>query len=135
MATDKDLITEIENSAPLKSFREELANEVSFRAPNSIKFNPMLIMMAISIIVQIIIAWRRNHSDDTVVGWLRNARTLSRWRVLTLRRRLDGLWQDVCDGKNCDDNLLFDAMLDKLENLSDESLAEIMRLAKEKGAE
>lgn len=134
MATDAELIKEIEESEQLKKLREEISDEISFRAPGLPKFAPMLILMAISIIVQVIIACRKKTSDEKIVGWLRTARTVPRWRVLTLRRRLDNLWQDYCDEQNCDKNVLFDALLDKSENASDAEIAEIMRLATEKDA-
>lgn len=135
MATDKELITAVESNATLRRVREELLNEISFRAPGSTQFDPMLILMAISIIVQVIIACRKRNSDEKIIGWLQNARTLPRLRTIRLRRKLDALWQDHCEGENCDKNVLFDALLDTSENASDAEIAEILQMAAQRGAE
>ena len=135
MTTDKELIAAVESSDPLRRVREELLSEISFRAPGSAQFDPMLILMALSIIIQVIIACRKRNSDERITDWLRNARTLSRLRTIRLRRKLDALWQDYCEGQNCDKNVLFDALLDVSENASDAEIAEIIQMAAQKGAE
>jgi hypothetical protein len=94
----------------------------------------MLILMAISIIVQVIIACRNRNSDAKIVNWLRNARTLPRLRTIRLRRKLDALWQETCGKPDCGKNVLFDALLDASENASDEELSEILQLAAQEGA-
>jgi hypothetical protein len=135
VAIDKELIAGVEGSATLRRVREELLNEISFRAPGSTQFDPMLILMAISIIVQVIIACRKRNSDEKIIDWLQNARTLPRLRTIRLRRKLDALWQDYCEEQNCDKNVLFDALLDVSENASDAEIAEILQMAAQEGAE
>jgi len=132
--TNDPLIARIESSQVLRRARESLLSELSFRADGLARFDPMLILMAISIIVQVIIACRNRNSDAKIVNWLRNARTLPRLRTIRLRRKLDALWQETCGKPDCGKNVLFDALLDASENASDEELSEILQLAAQEGA-
>lgn len=90
--------------------------------------------MAISIVVQVILACRNKNSDAQLVDDLRNARTLPRWRALTMRRKLNTLWADYCSGDDCDRHILYDSLLDIAETASDDEITEILKLAVEKEA-
>lgn len=88
--------------------------------------------MAISIVVQVILACRNKNSDAQLIDDLRNARTLPRWRVLNMRRKLNALWADYCSGEDCDKHILYDVLLDMAENASDVEIDEILKLASAK---
>lgn len=132
MRDDKELIGQIERSDKLAGLRARLARELDFRCGSLVQFDPMLILMAISIVVQVILACRHKNSDEQLVDDLRNARTLPRWRMLTMRRRLNALWSDYCSGEDCDKHILYDSLLDVAENASDDEIGEILKLAVKK---
>lgn len=135
MRDNKELIGQIAANDKLAGLREKLSDELTFRAGGDVQFNPMLILMAISIIVQVILACRNKNSDEQLVDDLRNARTLPRWRVLQMRRKLNALWSDYCEGEDCEKHILYDALLDIAENASDDEIAEILKLAVNKEAQ
>jgi len=131
--TDAELIDKIESSAVLRRASENLFSEVSFRAGKSARFAIITILTAISIVIQVIALCQKRNSRESLVNWLKNARTLPRFRTIRIRRRLDTLWQEHCgdDPEECDKNVLFEAMLDTAENATDEEINEIMQLAAE----
>lgn len=126
---NEKLIGQISENPRLASLRQQLASELAFRAGGDVQFDPMLILMAISIIVQVVIACRRKNSAEQIIADFRNARTLPRWRMLTIQRKLNALWLDYCDGSDCNKELLYDALLDIAENSADEEIEEILNLA------
>jgi len=123
------LIRQIAQNDKLQPLRDKLAEELAFRSGYLAQFDPMLILTAISIIVQIILACRNKHSDEQLCDAIRNAKTLPRWRVLLMRRKLNNLWADYCVGDDCNNNILYDALLEIAENSEDEEITEILRLA------
>jgi hypothetical protein len=125
------LVNQIAQNDKLASLRTKLDNELVFRsgAGGGAQFSPMLILMAISIVVQVILACRNKNSEAQLIDDLRNARTLPRWRVLQMRRKINALWSDYCEGDDCDKNILYDALLDIAENAADEEIEEILKLA------
>jgi hypothetical protein len=135
--SDDALIAKIESSPVLRQASEKLFSEVSFRAGKSARFAIITILTAISIVVQIIALCQKRHSKDTIVDWLKNARTLPRFRTVRLRRRLDALWQEHCgdDPEECESNALFAAIMDVGENATDEEINELLRLADETQAD
>ena len=130
MSTDP-LIARIESSAALRRARETLLDEVAFRADPSARFSPMLILMAISIIVQMIAICKERNTEERIVNWIKNARTLPRFRTKLLRRRLDALWETQCGDspEGHENNALFDAVLDLGETATDAEIKEIMTMA------
>ncbi len=135
--SDTELIAKIESSSVLRQASENLFSEVSFRAGKSARFAIITILTAISIVVQIIALCQKRHERDKIVGWLKNARTLPRFRTARLRRRLDALWQEHCgdDPEECERNALFAAIMDVGENASDAEINELLRLADETQAD
>lgn len=129
MRDPNQLIGQIAQNERLLSLRTKLASELAFRSGNLSQFDPMLILMAISIVVQVILACRNRNSESQLIDDLRNARTLPRWRVLHIRRKLNALWADHCAGDDCDKHILYDALLDIAENASDDEINEILTLA------
>lgn len=132
----EQLIARIESSVALRRARETLLNEVSFRADQSARFSPMLILMAISIIIQMIAICKERNTEERIVSWIKNARTLPRFRTRRLRRSLDELWEQHCgdNPEGCENNALFDAVLDLGETSTDTEIKEIMTMASEVAA-
>ena len=131
--TNDELVKKIESSTVLRRASENLFSEVSFRAGKSSQLAIIVILTAISIVVQIIALCQKRNSNDSIVSWIKNARTLPRLRTIRLRRRLDALWQEHCGGdtEECDKNVLLEALLDTAENSTDEEINELIQLADE----
>ncbi len=134
MRTD-DLQHRIESSAVLKHAAGQLRDEVAFRADKSVEFDPMLIIMIVSIIVQVIVHCRENSTSDEVRQNIRDLRALPVRRLLRLRRKLNALWHEKCHGSAVQtDNPLLAAVYELSETADDAAIDEIMRLAENTGA-
>lgn len=84
----KDYSTQIETDARLKSIQEKLASDLAARADQGAQFDPMLIIMLISIAVQIIIHCREQRADEVVRQSIKNIKTLPLRRLWRLRREV-----------------------------------------------
>jgi hypothetical protein len=130
-----DLQHRIESSAALKRAAGQLRDEVAFRADKSVEFDPMLIIMIVSIIVQLIIHCRETNTSDEVRQNIRDLRALPVRRLLRLRRKLNTLWREKCRGSEVQpDNPLLAAVYELSETADDAAIDEIMRLAENSGA-
>lgn len=131
--TENELLSRIESSEGLRRVKADLVDEISFRADDSARFDPMTILMIISIIVQVISYCRKKHSDEDIADCIRNARTLPLRRTMLMRRRLKRL----CDDKLCAaygaeiEKPIYSSVVDMAENSTDAEIAEIIRLARE----
>lgn len=133
--SDHDLQNQIEASPALKSAANQLREEVTFRADKSVQFDPILIVMIISIIVQIVIHCRKNRHDDDLRNDIRDIRTLPHRKLLRLKRRLNVLWRKHgADRSATPGNPLLDAVYEMADKADDDALDEIFRLAREGAA-
>jgi hypothetical protein len=127
---EQELLKQIESSEALRQAREKLLSEVSFRAGPSARFDPITIIMLISVIVQVLKYCRERRKPADIISDIRNARTLPRLRTRRLRRNLAELSEKLLlQDSGTSSNLFFDAAVDAAESASDEEIAEIMRLA------
>lgn len=130
-----DLKHRIESSAALRHAAGQLRDEVAFRADKSVEFDPMLIIMIISIIVQVVIYCRENNTADEVRQNMRDLRAMPVRRLLRLRRKLNMLWREKCRGSEIQpDNPLLAAVYELSETADDAAIDEILRLAENSGA-
>lgn len=130
--TEQELHTRIESSQALRRARETLLSEVSFRAGPSARFDPITIIMLISVIVQVLNYCRDRRTPEEIIADIRNARALPRLRTRRLRQRLNRLWDEHCaNPEECRDNAFLAAVLDMAETASDAELQELMTLAAE----
>lgn len=131
------LLHRIESSQSLQRVREKLLSEVSFRAGASARFDPITIIMIISVIVQVLNYCRNKRNPEDIAADIRNARALPKFRTRRLRRKLNQLWERQCDGglEDCSDNPILAATMDMAEELSDDEINELMTLAATHGGE
>ena len=94
--TQKELEARINASPKLRELRDRLLGEVQFRADASVGFDPVTIIMIISIVVQVIIHCRENRNKDELVQDIQDIRALPARRLIRLRRRLNTLWRHCC---------------------------------------
>lgn len=79
---------QIETDARLKSIKEKLTSDLAVRADQGAQFDPMLIIMLISLVVQIIIYCREQRADEVVRQSIKNVKTLPLRRLWRLRREV-----------------------------------------------
>lgn len=129
-----ELAERIEQSPKLKKLQKKLLSELQFRADNSVKFDPITIIMIVSIIVQVIIHCREQRKDDKLVQDIRDIRALPARRLIRLRRRMNALWRDQGGEKTssrADGNPILTALYEVAENADDATIKELIALAKE----
>ena len=86
------------------------------RGENQVGFDPFLIMMAISVLIQVIRLWldRKKTKEDVAVA-ITQLKALPRRRTILLRRRLNQLWCEYCAANRISataPNPLLDALFD-----------------------
>lgn len=124
----------IDQSARLRKLRAKLTDEIQFRVDAASQFNPMLVVMIISIIVQIVIHCREKRSTDDVIQDIRDIRALPPRRLMRLRRRLNALWHnhgESFQASSGDVNPLLTAVYEIGETSDTETLKELIDLADE----
>jgi hypothetical protein len=134
MITPEQLDERIRQSERLSHLRDQLTDEIQFRADDSAMFDPITIIMIISIIVQIVIHCREHRTDDEILRDMQEVRTLPRYRLIRLRLRLNRLWHECCAGnrpRKGDRNPLLTAVYELAERADPDALQDIIDLAKE----
>lgn len=94
--TTEELQAKISASPALSSLKDKLTDELVRQADNSFQFDPMLIIMIISVIVQVIVHCQEKTSDEVIQSNMRELRTLPPRQLMRLRRRLNNLWREQC---------------------------------------
>lgn len=125
----KDYSTQIASDARLKSIEEKLASDLATRADNGAQFDPMLIIMLISIAVQIIIHCREQRADDVVRHSIKDIKTLPLRRLFRLRRdvRRAALKSKMFSKVTADSAYL--SVLDVADQLTDDEIDALFMLA------
>jgi hypothetical protein len=132
--TNDELAKRIEASPRLKQLQSQLMEEVSFRSDSAVQFDPVTIIMLISIIVQVIIHCREHREPEELVQDIRDIRNLSPRRLMRLRRRLNAAWHNCCaeyQTSTGDVNPFLTAVYEIGENSDDETIRELIELAQE----
>ena len=129
-----ELADRIEQSPNLRKLRAKLIDELQFRMDASAQFDPMLVIMLISLVVQVIIHCREQRADCELVQDIRDIRTLPPRRLMRLRRRANALWRAHSNAPKttaADGNPLLTALYELGENADEETIREIIQLAQE----
>lgn len=128
-----DLLERIDTLPALKDAAGQLRDEIGFRADKSIEFDPFLVVMIISILVQVIIHCRESRDPEQLRVDIRDLRTLPPRRLIRLRRRLNALWREK--GSRVDStNVFMDAVYELADKADDAAIDELLRLAEQTGA-
>lgn len=127
--TEEELKSRIESSPDLRRVRAALIDEVAFRADGLSRLDPLTILTIISVIIQVVAYCRERNSEETVVEYIQNARTLPRRKTILLRRRLSNLLQDY-DLQLESPQPIYDAIMDMAEGASSNEIDEIMQLSR-----
>lgn len=129
-----ELSERVEKSAKLRKLRAKFIDELQFRTDVSTQFDPMLIIMIISILVQVMIHCRENRTRAQLAQDIREIRELPARRLIRLRRRLNNLWREhgtPSDNVAADSNPLLTAVYEVAENIDIGTLKELVELAED----
>jgi hypothetical protein len=131
--TETELVRRIALSSKLTRLKEAVASDIHFRSPGSFQFDPMLILMLISIAIQAIAYCRQKHTDEALVIDLRNARAIKPIRMRQFKRRLQRFCNDTIYPKYGMqfDKAIYDSAVDLIENAEDAEIKEILQIARE----
>lgn len=131
--TESQLADRIKASPALSALHDDIAKEVMFHADNNVQFDPITIIMIISIIVQVIIHCQNKRSDDQIAQDIRDIRTLPPRQLMRLRRRLNKLWKENCGAPSSPTavNPFVTALYEIGEKADDTTIKELLQLAAE----
>jgi hypothetical protein len=129
-----ELAERVEKSAKLRKLRAKFIDELQFRADVGAQFDPMLIIMIISIIVQIMVHCREDRTRTQIAQDIREIRELPPRRLIRLRRRLNALWREhgvQTDVAAADKNPLLTAVYEVAEGADIGTIKELVELAED----
>jgi len=132
--TEGALADRIKSSPNLSALHDDIAKELAFHSEQNVQFDPITIIMIISIIVQVIIHCRNKRDDEQIAQDIRDIRTLPPRQLMRLRRRLNKLWRERCGGDQASPtavNPLVTALYEVSERADAETIQELLRLARE----
>lgn len=129
-----ELAERVEKSARLRKLRAKFIDELQFRSDVNTQFDPMLIIMIISIIVQVMVHCRENRTRAQLAQDIREIRELPTRRLIRLRRRLNALWREhgvQTDDEAADSNPLLTAVYEVAENADIGTIKELIELVED----
>lgn len=127
-----DIQSRIDASPALRTLRDKLSEEVSFRSDASVQFDPILIVMIISICVQLFMHCRER-TDADIKQDIRDIRALPARKLTRLRRRANALWRNCCADQHvetADGNPILTALYELGEAADDAALDELLAIAR-----
>lgn len=128
-----DIQKRVEASPALRSLRDKLSDELSFRADASVQFDPFLIISVLSLCVQLFI-YCKNRKDADIKQDIRDLRSIPPHRLIRLRRRANALWRDCCADQQYDSNQpnpILAALYEISETADDDAIDELIALSRE----
>lgn len=130
--TNEELQRRVNESPALSALRDRLTDELVAQGDNSFQFDPLLIIMIISIIVQVIIHCRKSSDDELIQQNMRELRTLPPRKLMRLRRRLNNVWREHCAKTGAEytrDNPIVGAVYALSDTIDDAAATGLMELA------
>ena len=130
--TTEELQRRVNESPALAALRDRLTDELVAQGNNSYQFDPITIIMIISIIVQVIIHCKEKNAEDAIQQSMRELRTLPPRKLMRLRRRLNNVWREHCAKTGVEytrDNPVVGAVYTMSDTIDDAAAAGLMELA------
>lgn len=134
--TTETLQQRIAASPALADLQRKLTDELVLQADNeNCQFDPILVVMIISVLVQVIIHCREQKeaaAEEVLVQQMRELRTLPPRKLMRLRRRLNNLWRDHCAKTGTTytrDNPVVGAVYNLSDTIDDAAAAALMELS------
>ena len=130
--TTEELQRRVNESPALSALRDKLTDELVAQGDNSCQFDPITIIMIISIIVQVIIHCREKNTDEAIQQSMRELRTLPPRKLMRLRRRLNNVWRAHCAKTGIEykaDNPVVGAVYNLSATIDDAAATGLMELA------
>lgn len=128
----EELQRRVNESPALAALRDKLTDELVARGDNSFQFDPITVIMIISIIVQVIIHCREQNTEETIQQSMRELRTLPPRKLMRLRRRLNNVWREHCAKTGIEytrDNPIVGAVYALSDTIDDAAATGLMELA------
>lgn len=124
----------IAQSEPLSRVADQLQTALASHAAKAglATFDPMLVIMVISVILQVIYLCRQRNADALTVLSVRELPSTDGRRTLRLRRRLNKVWKTYCTQHNLDstaENPLIPAALALSTSAADEDIQALLQAA------
>lgn len=121
------------NAVPaLRRLQAKLQDTLQFHADGGAQFDPILIMMIISTLVQIIIHCRKRRNDESIAATIRELRTVPPRKLIRVRRQLKKTWDEYCAQQNVNSaqkNPILPAIYELSESLDGNDIREFLALA------
>jgi len=130
--TTEELQRRVNESPALSALRDRLTDELVAQDNNSYQFDPVTIIMIISIIVQVIIHCQDKSTDEAIQQNMRELRTLPPRKLMRLRRRLNNVWREHCEKTGVEytrDNPVVGAVYKLSDTIDDAAATGLMELA------
>lgn len=130
--TTEELQRRVNESPALSALRDKLTDELVAQGNNSCQFDPITIIMIISIIIQVIIHCREKNDDAAIQQSMRELRTLPPRKLMRLRRRLNNVWREHCAKTGIEytyDNPVVGAVYALSDTIDDAAATGLMELA------
>lgn len=97
-----DLQKRIESSAELSELRDRIASSLTATSENRYAFDPFLILMIISIIVQVIQYCSQSRSSEEIAHDIQHVQSLPPRKLMRFKRRANVLWKKYCAERGLD---------------------------------
>lgn len=130
--TTEELQRRVNESPALSALRDKLTDELVAQGNNSYQFDPITVIMIISIIVQVIIHCKEKNSEEAIQQSMRELRTLPPRKLMRLRRRLNNVWREHCAKTGLEytkSNPVVNAVYHLSDTIDDAAAAGLMELA------
>jgi hypothetical protein len=130
--TTEELQRRVNESPALAALRDRLTDELVAQGNNAYQFDPITIIMIISIIVQVIIHCKEKNAEDAIQQSMRELRTLPPRKLMRLHRRLNNVWREHCAKTGVEymrDNPVVGAVYTLSDTIDDAAAAGLMELA------
>lgn len=130
--TTEELQRRVNESPALSALRNRLTDELVSQGNNLYQFDPITVIMIISIIVQVIVHCKEKNSEDSIRQSMRELRTLSPRKLMRLRRRLNNVWRNYCASTGVEysrNNPVVGAVYTLSDTIDDAAATDLMELA------
>ena len=127
-----DLQSRIEESAELRDLKDRINTGLTLSAGGLSTFDPILVIMVISLIVQVATFCYEWRSHEEIKEDLKNVKKLPPRKLMRFTRRANVLWRDYCKARQIDPgtrNPIFDAVYGLSSTLTDAEAEALLKLA------
>lgn len=126
-------LQKIKDAPELGELRELLTADLSSKFEDSATFDPILVLMIISLIVQVVSFCFKQKDDAALLADIRNVASLPPRKLMRFKRRANVIWRDYCKEHGLPENTLNPIMAVSYslgEKVSEPTISAILAMAK-----